>query len=476
MIRYKPIEIHQEQITLLQEQMRNRKKKIALCQSKNPSNTLRNSDFKKKLENIDLSHLNQILYIDPEKKLLVVEPKITIKKLMNLLLKHDLMLAVVPEFSSITIGGAIMGTSLESSSHRYGQFNDLCIEYELLLGDGSMVKASQKENSDLFYGIVGSYGSLALLTAVTVKVIEAKKYVHLTYTRFWNYHKVVDHLRTSSHHDFFEGVILSKTWGITIEGSLTNESNHIPINKQGRFYKPWFYQHLLRMTKKGKYEEIMLLKDYLFRFDRGAFWMGKFVSHFKLLLSLLLPLRTNYVANAISQRTKKYSLEEGPSLWLRALFFPILSSKKLYKIWHKVPNSVSESLFFIQDFYTPISQTETLLQKCMDKTQIYPIWLCPIKNTTQGQFLSPHYNEERMINIGLYGIPQVRIPIPTLTKKLEKEIHQGKGRKMLYSYTYYDKDLFSKIYDSKSYEKLRHKYKATNAFLDLYSKVKNIEL
>lgn len=473
MIRCKSIKIHQKEIALLQEQMRHCKEKIALHPSKNPSNTLRNSDFKKNMKMINISHLNRVLHIDLEKKLVTVEPKITIKALTYFLLKYNLMIAVVPEFDSITIGGAIMGASLESSSHRYGQLNDLCIEYELILGDGTLLKATQQENSDLFYAIGGSYGTLAMLTAVKLRVVEAKKYVHITYKRFWDYHNLITYLSSPTKDDFIEGILLSKSWGVAIEGSLTNHLPQIPMNKQGRFYKPWFYQHIKEVTKKSFYEEVMPLEDYLFRFDRGAFWMGKFVGKLKFIMKIIFNIKVMTLAKSLKKRKKKNDRSDGPSFCFRSLFAPFFSSKYLYKVWHKVPNEISENLFFIQDFYTPLSQTETILKKCMDSTEIFPIWLCPIKNTTQGQFLSPHYNEERMINIGLYGMAKTKVPIPLLTEKLEKTLYASGGKKMLYSYTYYEETLFAKIYDSKSYQKLRNKYRATESFLDLYDKVIN---
>lgn len=32
-----------------------------------------------------------------------------------------------------------MGTGIESSSHKYGLFQHICVEYELVLADGSVV-------------------------------------------------------------------------------------------------------------------------------------------------------------------------------------------------------------------------------------------------------------------------------------------------------------------------------------------------
>jgi Delta24-sterol reductase len=36
-----------------------------------------------------------------------------------------------------------MGTGIESSSHKYGLFQHICVEYELVLADGSVVKVTK---------------------------------------------------------------------------------------------------------------------------------------------------------------------------------------------------------------------------------------------------------------------------------------------------------------------------------------------
>ena len=40
-------------------------------------------------------------------------------------------------------GGLVMGTGVESSSHRFGLFQHICLELELVLSDGSVVTCSR---------------------------------------------------------------------------------------------------------------------------------------------------------------------------------------------------------------------------------------------------------------------------------------------------------------------------------------------
>jgi hypothetical protein len=41
----------------------------------------------------------------------------------------------------------VMGTGVESTSHKYGLFQHICVSYELVLADGSLVTCSKVRNS-----------------------------------------------------------------------------------------------------------------------------------------------------------------------------------------------------------------------------------------------------------------------------------------------------------------------------------------
>lgn len=45
-------------------------------------------------------------------------------------------------FTTLT-GGLVMGTGIESSSHIYGLFQHICVAYELVLADGSLVRCTE---------------------------------------------------------------------------------------------------------------------------------------------------------------------------------------------------------------------------------------------------------------------------------------------------------------------------------------------
>jgi hypothetical protein len=96
------------------------------------------------------------------------EPMVQMKALVDATLKHGMLPRVLPEFKHITVGGAIMGAALESSSHMHGDFLDGCRAVELLLGNGSVIWCSRTEHADLFAALSGSYGTLALLLSAKI--------------------------------------------------------------------------------------------------------------------------------------------------------------------------------------------------------------------------------------------------------------------------------------------------------------------
>lgn len=421
------------------------------------SNTLRNGSYKKGKCEIDLLSFHQVIELNPDEQWIFVEPRITFEKLCQFTLKYKLLPPVVPEFKSITLGGAIMGTALESSSHKWGQVNDNALEYELLLGNGELVTASPSENTDLFFSIPGSYGTLALLTAVKLRLIPSKKYVKIHLNKWDKLSDTVYHLTQPTDSDFLEGIIYSAHESFQLNGYLTD---HQPASlcKLNHGWSPWYIQ----LIQNSKSKEIDLsIEDYLFRFDRGAFWMGRYIHSFWKMVQLICHFGI--------PKIEKRSLY--PHFLFRFLFGWAFSSKKLYKIWHRVPNAVTETLFFIHDFYTPFEKASDALHNLIQQTQIFPVWLCPVKGTMQPQILSPHYGKKNFLNIGLYGIPESSFSIPKLTSQLELDILKFGGKKMLYSFSYYSREIFSEIYQMDRYEQLRKKYHAEKRFPDLFTKV-----
>lgn len=470
-------EMHQKKVEALRKKIQSSTGYASLQRLKGHSNTTRSAHYKQNTAKFSTS-LDQILLIDPIKQIAIVEPEITMEKLVKATLPHGLLPKVIPEFRGITVGGAITGAALESSSHCYGQFNDICSAYELLLGNGSLIRASGRENQDLFYGISGSYGAMGMLTSVDIDLISVTGFVTLTYRPFNDIKMLLEELNNTISHknppDYIEGLVFSLQEGLIIEGRHSSAEDVRVLKRRTttRFGDQWFAKHARMIKDKGQ-KECMPLFDYLFRFDRGAFWMGYYALRPSLLIRHFL---RNY-----QWLLKTIKMNRLPPVQntLQASFLPralgsAMSSQPLYASLHAIPESWFAKSFVVQDFYIPQDKAKDFVSKAMEEIGIFPIWLCPVKGTETPQFLAPHYCNDALqnfINVGIYGIPRSSKSSIESTRYLEQLLKSIKARKMLYSQTYYSPEEFWEIYSKAQYEQLREKYHAEKRWLSIENKV-----
>lgn len=134
---------------------------------------------------------------------------------------------VLPEMDDLTIGGAVMGTGVESTSHRHGLLQHICVSYELVLNDGSVVTCSKDEKPDLYYSVPWSYGTVGILTSVEIKIVPAKKFVKLEYHPFKKMDSFVEKFSQASKEkkeEFVEGIVFSENEGVLMTGNQTDEA------------------------------------------------------------------------------------------------------------------------------------------------------------------------------------------------------------------------------------------------------------
>jgi FAD/FMN-containing dehydrogenase len=242
------------------------------------TNSTRILNFKQD-ELVDLSVFTQVLSVDAKQRTAIVEPNVPMDALVRETLKYGLVPGVVMEFPGITVGGGIQGNGGESGSFKHGAFNQLFNWYELVLANGDIVKVSKDEQSDLFYALPGTAGSLAVLASAEIRLVPAKKYVQLDYIPVQSFAEAKDTMERvqSDDIDFLDGIMFAKDSGVIIVGSFSDKV----VGKKPRFSRAtdqWYYLHVQdEFARQAEgWTESVPLTDYLFRYDRGAFWVGRF--------------------------------------------------------------------------------------------------------------------------------------------------------------------------------------------------------
>lgn len=129
---------------------------------------------------IDLSLMNKILELDEETLTITVEPGILLKELQEYVEKRNLFYPPDPGEKNASIGGNISTNAGGMRAVKYGVTRDYVMALELVLANGSIMKVGGKvikdsSGLDLKDLIIGSEGTLAIITKATLKLIPKPK-------------------------------------------------------------------------------------------------------------------------------------------------------------------------------------------------------------------------------------------------------------------------------------------------------------
>lgn len=406
---------------------------------------------------IDTSKLINVLMVDVENQVALVEPNVAMDALIGATVPYNhLVPPVVMEFPGITAGGGFSGTSGESSSFRYGFFDRTVKWIEMVLPNGEVVTASSDRKPDLFWGAASSFGTLGVITLLSIQLIEAKNFVELTYHAVPSMSlaiKKMDEATADPSIDYLDGIVFAKDSIVVCSGRLTtNVPAGVKVSRFTRAKDPWFYLHAKTVTSRAAHPivELVPLVDYLFRYDRGGFWVGRYAFKY-----FLTPFN----------RVSRYLLD----------YF--MHTRIMYHALHK---SGLSQYNIIQDVAIPFPVAEEFVNWLHDNFGHYPLWLCPLRQS--GKTASSPYGllaektiagaPEYLMNFGVWGPgPTNRRDFVMANRRLEQRVQALGGKKWLYAHAYYSEEEFWSIYNREEYDALREKYHATY-LPSIYDKVK----
>ncbi|KAL6703714.1 hypothetical protein ACN47E_009408 [Coniothyrium glycines] len=400
---------------------------------------------------VDISSLNHIVSIDHDKKIALVEPNVPMDTLVRETMKAGLLPPVVMEFPGITVGGGFVGTAGESSSFKYGFFDRTVLGAEVVLADGALVHASQDENRELFEGLRGSFGTLGVLTLVELQLLPLRHFVEVTYHPTFSFENATAKLRYQmkrEENDYVDGVLFSKGLGVVVVGRLVSEQDapQLPLRRFSRAWDEWFWIHAKSLASKGIVtKELVPVEDYLFRYDRGAFWMGMYA----------------------------YKQFKVPFIWLTRLLLDYFMHTRI--MYHALHESGYTDQFIIHDIAFPANNAAPFLEYVDATFQIYPLWLCPLRSDGRSSMGHPKpwkdvvgetsngVHQDGYISVGVWGPHSSdEAEFVRVNREIEAKMRNLGGLKWLYSRVFYTEDEWWQVYDKQKYETLRRKYNATS--------------
>lgn len=119
---------------------------------------------------LDMRGMNKILEINSRKQQITVEAGATWRKIQEAIDPDGLAIEIMQSYSNFTVGG-----SLSVNAHgRYvgeGPIIRSVESIKIVLADGSVKTASRTINPELFYGAIGGYGGIGVITEATLDLV-----------------------------------------------------------------------------------------------------------------------------------------------------------------------------------------------------------------------------------------------------------------------------------------------------------------
>jgi FAD/FMN-containing dehydrogenase len=405
---------------------------------------------------LDAGALDQVIEVDRASRTATVQGMTTYETFVDATLEHGLMPLVVPQLKTITVGGALAGLGIESSSFHNGLAHEAALEIEVLTGDGRLVTATaDNEHADLFRGLPNSYGTLGYAVSLKVELQEVGRYValrHLLFTDAVSCAEAIaeigrDGVWRGETVDFLDGTVFSPGEQYLTLGRFTDDA-------EGRTPSDYTGQDIFyRSVQRPEGRDLLTTRDYIWRWDTDWFWCSRALGAQHPLGRRLWPRR--YRRSDVYR--KLVALDRRHRLSGRV------------RSWRGLP--AEEPV--IQDIEVPVERLAEFLDAFHSEIGIEPVWLCPVRlRDPAGWPLYPMQPGRLYVNVGFWSAVPLRPgqPMGSHNRRIERLVAELDGHKSLYSDSYYPADEFWRRYNGTAYQQLKKTYDPGDRLPDLYEK------
>ncbi|CAM01301.1 FAD/FMN-containing dehydrogenase [Saccharopolyspora erythraea NRRL 2338] len=402
---------------------------------------------------LDVGRLNRVLAVDPSTRTAQVQGMATYESIVDAHLPSGHIPLVVPQLKTITLGGAIAGLGIESTSFRNGLPHESVREMEILTGDGRVVVARpDNEHAELFRGFPNSYGTLGYALRLEIELEPVQSYVRLRHLRFGSAGECAEAIasicRDRAHDghpvDFLDGTVFSAD-----EQYLTLGEYRSDAPPTSDYTGQQVYYRSLRTRQTDH----LSIRDYLWRWDTDWFWCSRAFGVQHPLVRRFWPRR--YRRSDVYRRIVSWDRRFG-------------LTDRLSRLRGGGGNEP-----VIQDVEIPVGRLAEFLEFFHAETGISPVWLCPVRlRDRKGWPLYPMDPDTLYVNVGFWSAVPLRPGEEpgTHNRAIERVVSELDGHKSLYSNAYYGEDEFWRLYNRPAYQRLKERYDPDGRLPGLYDK------
>ncbi|GAA4911365.1 FAD/FMN-containing dehydrogenase [Stackebrandtia albiflava] len=410
-----------------------------------PSSNLFRFGARDRVPGLPVDGLDTVITLDADARTVEAGGLITYERLVAATLPHKLMPAVVPQLRTITLGGAVAGLGIESTSFRSGLPHESVITMDVLTPSGELVTVT--DDDALFQAFPNSYGTLGYAVRLVIRLEPVGNAVALTHHRHDSAAETFDALARlwdDPAVDFVDGVGFD-----TGELYLTTGRFDDAPGPTSDYTGQAVYYRSIRERDTDR----LTIHDYLWRWDTDWFWCS---AAFGVQNRFIRPLWPRpYRRSDVYRRLVGLDRRVGLSRTLSRL-----------------RGGRREAV--IQDVEIPLPAAAAFFDEFCARIPIRPVWICPLRTADDRRWpLYPLPAGEPYVNFGFWATAALPADAPDdhFNREVERLVAAHGGHKSLYSTVHYDREEFWRGYDLAAYRAVKDRYDPDRRMPELYDKV-----
>ncbi len=402
---------------------------------------------------LDVSGLDGVISVDPDARTADVQGMCTYEDLVDATLPYGLIPFVVPQLRTITLGGAVTGLGIESTSFRNGLPHESVLEMDIFTGSGEVVTCNpDNEHADLFATFPNSYGSLGYATRLRIELEPVASHVAMRHVRFSDARTMQDAIATITDTRQWHGERVDALDGTAFEPG----EYYLTLGRWEDATGPtsdYAGQQIYWRSIQQREIDLLTTYDYLWRWDTDWFWCSGAFG----------------VQNPVVRRF-------WPRRFKRSdVYHKLVGLDRRYGIADRLDRRAGrpQRERVIQDVEVPVERLGEFLDWFDETVGMRPVWLCPLR--LRGETSWPSYPlapGRTYVNVGFWGAVPVGDDAPQspLNRAIEAKVSELDGHKSLYSESFYDPDTFDRLYDGPNLAAVKQRYDPDARLTSLYDK------
>jgi FAD/FMN-containing dehydrogenase len=417
---------------------------------------------------LDVSGLDGVIEVDPVARQAEVQGMCTYEHLVDATLPHGLIPYVVPQLKTITLGGAVTGLGIESTSFRNGLPHESVLEMDVFTGSGEVV--TTRPGDELFDTFPNSYGSLGYATRLRIELEKVPDRVELRHVRFDDAGLLAKAVAEIVETRLYDGLQVDGLDGVAFQpgeyyltlarwlSTQSTDEGAVRGERPPRETRTSDYtgQDIYYRSIQQRDTDLLTMYDYLWRWDTDWFWCSGAFG----------------VQNPTVRRL-------WPRRWRRSDVYHRLiglNERTGFMDWVDRRKRRPQRENVIQDVEIPVERLEEFLAWFDVEVGMRPVWLCPLVSpgtSTGAQWPTyPLHPDTTYVNVGFWGTVHVGPDAPEAPRNraIEAKVQELGGHKSLYSEAFYDRESFDRLYDGPHLAAVKTRYDPDDRFLSLYDK------